>query len=64
MTEWAPGPWFLYLDPEGDYLDDEGNYIKVEGDKGGTIANVEYPYDGKNRPAATKMGRHQRPCAG
>lgn len=52
MTEWVLGTLFFYHDPEGDYIDDEGNYIEVEGDKGGMIASVEYPYDGKNQPSA------------
>lgn len=55
MTEWVPGPMFFYADPDGDYIDDEGNWIEVEGHKGGMIASVQYPYDGKNQPAAVLL---------
>jgi len=39
MTEWEPGPLFMYIDPE-------------DLEKGGEIARIQFAYDGKHRAAA------------
>ena len=39
MTEWVPGPLFVYVDPD-------------DLEKGDTIASIDFVYDGKHRPAA------------
>ena len=38
MTEWEPGPLYLYVDPDEE--------------DGGTIARISFPSDGKDQPAA------------
>jgi hypothetical protein len=42
MTEWVPGPLYVYCDPENP-------------GEGGTIASIDYVYDGKHRPAAIAL---------
>jgi hypothetical protein len=55
MTEWVPGPIFLYLDPEGWVEVANGDVAESDMGESGTIASIDSVYDGKNRPAAIRL---------